>query len=121
MGRMFGFTLSVFGLIPLVSALGLESRIVNDYKAFAADYFRNTFMLNCLMHAQSAATSLLAAALRGSLLACGGAALFDGVTTVGTLFALLQYCSWLQKGLKQVRGRAGVHACMGVGFTIHAR
>ncbi|KXZ56422.1 hypothetical protein GPECTOR_1g376 [Gonium pectorale] len=101
MGRMFGFTLSIFAHMPLVSALGLEGRAVADYRAFASDYFAATLRLNCLLAGHTAATSALSSCLRLSVLALGGAALFDGATSVGSLIALLQYCSWLQKGLKQ--------------------
>ncbi len=37
---MFGFTLDTFSKVSAVAALGLEPRIVDDYRAFAYDYFR---------------------------------------------------------------------------------
>lgn len=40
LGRMFGFSLDVFSKIEAVGALGLEGRLLADYKCFARDYFR---------------------------------------------------------------------------------
>jgi ABC-type bacteriocin/lantibiotic exporter with double-glycine peptidase domain len=49
LGRMFGFSLDVWSKVDAVGALGLESRLVADYRSFAADYFENTFKLNTLL------------------------------------------------------------------------
>lgn len=38
-------------------------------------------------------------ALRGGFMWGGGKALFDDLTTVGALFAVLRYLGWLQQGL----------------------
>ena len=40
LGRMFGFTLDTFSKMDTVLSLGLEPRVLADYKSFAADYFR---------------------------------------------------------------------------------
>lgn len=40
LGRMFGFSLDVFSKMDAVGALGLEGRLLADYKSFATDYFR---------------------------------------------------------------------------------
>lgn len=40
LGRMFGFSLDVFSKMDAVGALGLEGRLLADYRCFADDYFR---------------------------------------------------------------------------------
>jgi len=39
LGRMFGFSLDVFSKMDAVGALGLEGRLLADYRSFARDYF----------------------------------------------------------------------------------
>jgi hypothetical protein len=87
-------------------------------RSFHAPY-RSAFFLNSALHCHAAFTATLSGVLRYSLLGLGGTALFADLTTVGTLFALLRYCHWLQKGMKQVRAagqlRQGRSAAVGSG------
>lgn len=101
LGKMFGFTLDTFSKIETVAANNLESRLIMDYRMLSGDYFMNAFLMNVSIQAHNTWTAALSAVLRGSLLYFGGRALFNDLTTVGTLFALLQYCHWLQLGMKQ--------------------
>jgi ABC-type bacteriocin/lantibiotic exporter with double-glycine peptidase domain len=83
LGRMFGFTLDAFSKVDTVGALGLEHRLVADYKGFATDYFQASWAMNVSLHAHRAFTTALGAGLRLTLLWCGGAALFADMTTGG--------------------------------------
>lgn len=40
LGRMFGFTLDTFSKIETVSSLGLEMKMLNDYRSYSRDYFK---------------------------------------------------------------------------------
>ncbi|GAX84702.1 hypothetical protein CEUSTIGMA_g12124.t1 [Chlamydomonas eustigma] len=101
LGRMFGFTLDAFSKIETVASLGLEPRMLKDYRSYSKDYFRQTFMMNVSLYFSKAFTTALSASLLAGLMWFGGGALFSDLTTVGNLFGLLRYVHWMQKGMKQ--------------------
>lgn len=62
---------------------------------------RNTFYMNSAIQVHRCLTSLMGALLRGAVLWFGARALFLDTATLGSLYALLRYVSWMQGGIKQ--------------------